>query len=89
MNVLCKYGAKYNTSLCLLCGLSTDVKPVISINGMSIPDMSVLIEIDTGLKYVYDASSHQWYCSSVEIPLYTFDDDVLRTYDDEIITTLR
>lgn len=89
MNVLCKYGAKYNVNLCLLCGLSTDIKPTISINEVFITDMSIFEEIDTGLKYVYNASSHQWHCSSAEIPLYTFDDDVLRTYDDEIVTTLR
>lgn len=89
MNTLYKHGAKYNVNFCLLCGLSTDVKPSVSINGVFITDMSIFIEIDTGLKYIYDILTHQWNCSSVSVPLYTYDDEVLKTYDGEIITTLR
>ena len=89
MNTLYKRGNQYNVNFCLLCGLSTDIKPVVSINGVFITDMSIFIEIDTGLKYIYDFLTQQWHCGSVKVPLYTNDGDVLMTYDGEIITTLR
>ncbi len=89
MNTLYKFGEKYNTNFCLLCGLSTDVKPIISINGVFITDMSIFIEIDTGLRYVYDILTHMWNCSRIKVPLFTHDGNALMTYDGEIITTLR
>lgn len=55
-----KYGAKYNTTFCQFCGLSTDNKPIISFNGINIANGSEFVEIDTDTKYLYDAEHQQW-----------------------------
>ena len=55
-----KYGAKYNTTFCSLCGLSTDTKPTGSFDGVGIANGSEFIEMDTGKKYMYDAESSVW-----------------------------
>lgn len=39
--------------------LSTDTKPL-ELNGKSIPNGSVLIEIDTGSVFVFDEDNQEW-----------------------------
>lgn len=55
-----KYGAKYNTTFCQFCGLSTDTKPVTSFGGIFIANGSVFLEMDTNKKYLFDAEHKQW-----------------------------
>jgi len=55
-----KYGAKYNTTFCSLCGLSTDTKPIGSFDGVGIANGSEFIEMDTNKKYLYDEEHQQW-----------------------------
>ena len=55
-----KYGAKYNTTFCSLCGLSTDTKPTGDFDGVGIANGSEFIEMDTGKKFKYDAESSVW-----------------------------
>lgn len=90
MNVLYKHGVKYNTGFYLLCGLSTDEKPIATFNEMGIPNMSIFIEIDTGIKYYYDAINREWVGNNINlIPLLTYDGGVLKSYDGENIYTIR
>lgn len=55
-----KYGAKYNTTYCELCGLSTDTKPTIQYDGVGIANGSLYIEMDTDKKYLYDEENQTW-----------------------------
>ena len=55
-----KYGAKYNTTFCQFCGLSTDTKPTIVFEGINIANGSEFTEMDTDKKYAYDAENQQW-----------------------------
>lgn len=58
-----KYGAKYNTVFCTLCGLSTDTKPttvLIDDKLVAVGNGSEFIEMNTDKKYLYDAGSQQW-----------------------------
>lgn len=87
MNILYKYGATYNVNILYLCGLSTDEKPIVSINGQPIIDMSIFIEMDTGIYYVYNAQMQEWNEVSDGVPIYTYDNNVLETYDDQIVAT--
>lgn len=90
MNVLYKYGAKYNAGFYLLCGLSTDEKPIVTFEKMDIPNMSIFIEIDTGIKYYYDAVNREWVGNNIDlIPLLTYDGGVLQSHDGESIYTIR
>lgn len=56
-----KYGAKYNTTFCQFCGLSTDAKPVTSFGGINIANGSKFLEMDTNKEYLYDADAKVWY----------------------------
>ena len=58
--ILRKYGAKYNTTYCEFCGLSTDVKPVTSFGGIFIANGSKFVEMDTNSAYRYDAEAKVW-----------------------------
>lgn len=55
-----KYGAKYNSTYCQFCGLSTDAKPTVSFEGVAIANGSEFIEMDTDKKYLYSADTQQW-----------------------------
>lgn len=55
-----KYGAKYNTTFCTFCGLSTDTKPVGVYEGITIANGSLYIEMDTDKKYLYDEENQTW-----------------------------
>lgn len=55
-----KYGAKYNTTYCELCGLSTDTKPIREFDGVNIANGSKFIEIDTDKEFRYDAENEEW-----------------------------
>ena len=55
-----KYGAKYNTTFCSFCGLSTDSKPTGLYEGVYIANGSEFIEMDTDKKYLFDAESQTW-----------------------------
>ena len=59
-----KYGAKYNTTFCSFCGLSTDSKPTGMYEGVYIANGSEFIEMDTDKKYLYDAASQTWNVAS-------------------------
>lgn len=56
-----KYGAKYNTTFCQFCGLSTDTKPVTSFGGINIANGSKFLEMDTNKEYLYDADAKVWH----------------------------
>lgn len=43
-----------------LWGNSTDTKPIKEYQGVSIPNGSIFIEIDTGDSYLYDEETHTW-----------------------------
>ncbi len=65
MVTLIKYGAagggaKYNTNVMTIDGLSTDTKPT-EIDGFVVPNGSVYTEIDTGATYMYDGEGDTWY----------------------------
>lgn len=63
---LAKHGAVYNRLVCGFCGLSTDTKPItkffVSENDVIyIENGSTFYEMNTGKKYIYDASAHSWH----------------------------
>lgn len=47
------------TTFCELRGLSTDTKPT-TINGYTIGNGSVFIEIDTGAVFIYSETNQEW-----------------------------
>ena len=49
---LLRYGAKYNTTVCSFCGLSTDTKPTGIYEGVYIASGSDFVEMDTDKKYL-------------------------------------
>ncbi len=64
MATLRKYGGKYNSTFCQLCGLSTDTKPtsvLINDRSVGLADGSEFIEMDTNKKYRYSADNAIWY----------------------------
>lgn len=60
MVTLQKIGRYTNLETLEITGLSTDEKPVISINGTPIVNGSIFEEIDTGIKYKYDKDRDNW-----------------------------
>lgn len=60
MVTLQKIGTYTNTNILEISGLSTDEKPVKSINGLPIINGSIFDEIDTGIKYKYNEDSNNW-----------------------------
>lgn len=60
MVTLQKIGRYTNLETLEITGLSTDEKPVISINGTPIVNGSIFKEIDTGIKYKYDKDRDNW-----------------------------
>lgn len=60
METLRKHGAKYNTTFCVFCGLSTDAKPIGIYENIAIANGSEYIEMDTDKKYAYNAESQTW-----------------------------
>lgn len=60
MVTLQKIGRYTNLETLEITGLSTDEKPVISINGTPIVNGSIFEEIDTGVKYKYDKDRDNW-----------------------------
>ena len=57
---LIKYGDKDNRLPVEIRGLSTDEKPIDTIEGIAIDNGSVFLEIDTGDVYFFDAETKQW-----------------------------
>lgn len=58
-----KYGNKYNIIYCEFCGLSNDTKPTkTTIKGqeVNLANGSKFTEIDTGIKYIFDAENQEW-----------------------------
>jgi len=43
-----------------LFGLSSDEKPIDKFNGTDITNGSSYLEMDTGMKYLYDAENKEW-----------------------------
>lgn len=60
MVTLTKIGNEYNSKILEISGLSTDEKPIGTIDGVAITNGSVFKEIDTGNEYSYDVESSQW-----------------------------
>lgn len=60
MVTLTKVGDNYNLQILEITGLSTDEKPIGSIDGVAITNGSVFKEIDTGSEYLYNAQSSVW-----------------------------
>ena len=57
---LIKYGDKDNRLPVEIRGLSTDDKPIETIEGIAIENGSVFLEIDTGDVYFFDIDTKQW-----------------------------
>lgn len=57
---LIKYGDKDNRLPVEIRGLSTDEKPIDTIEGIAIDNGSVFLEIDTGDVYFFDIDSKTW-----------------------------
>ena len=57
---LIKYGDKDNRLPVEIRGLSTDEKPIDTIEGIAIDNGSVFLEIDTGDVYFFDIDIKQW-----------------------------
>lgn len=57
---LIKYGDKDNRLPVEIRGLSTDEKPIDTIEGIAIDNGSVFLEIDTGDVYFFDINTKQW-----------------------------
>lgn len=53
-------GSASNIPTVTVYGLSTDTKPDSTDSGLSIPNGSKFIEIDTKKVYMYDAENNQW-----------------------------
>lgn len=60
MITLTRIGNEYNSQVLEITGLSTDEKPVGSIDGLVITNGSVFKEIDTGTEYLYNIESSEW-----------------------------
>lgn len=60
MVTLTKIGDEYNSQVLEITGLSTDEKPIGSIDGIAISNGSVFKEINTGSEYLYNAESNEW-----------------------------
>lgn len=60
MVTLTKIGNEYNAQVLEITGLSTDEKPIGSIDNIAISNGSVFKEIDTGSEYLYNAESNKW-----------------------------
>ena len=54
-------GKKYEVKVMFLDGLSSESKPTGIFHGMPIPNGSEFTEIDTGIKYLYDAINIMWH----------------------------
>lgn len=61
MVTLIRRGAWYETNVMEIRGLSTDTKPTSTMGGYPIPNGSTYEEIDTGVKYMFDAENKVWY----------------------------
>lgn len=61
MVTILKCGRQVNASSFEMCGLSTDEKPVVDENGVTIPNGSFYYEMDTQTGYVFDAENKTWY----------------------------
>lgn len=57
---LIKYGDKDNRLPVEIRGLSTDEKPIDTIEDIAIDNGSVFLEIDTGDVYFFDIDTKQW-----------------------------
>jgi len=64
MITLNKYGNSWNRLVSSIAGLSTDVKPIDTIEGMSITNGSIFTEIDTNDIYCFDSENGLWYNSN-------------------------
>lgn len=65
MITLTKIGDEYNQQVLEISGLSTDEKPIGTIDGITITNSSVFKEIDTGAEYLYNAETNEWVKNTV------------------------
>lgn len=61
MITLCKIGGEYHARLLELCGLSTDEKPLETVEGMPIVNGSTFLEMDTKKVFIYSQVNKTWY----------------------------
>lgn len=80
MNTLINIGSIYNTKVLSISGLSTDVKPTDSIEGMKIINGSNYFELDTGKTYKFDESSKKWIVQTKASTSGEFDSSILDDY---------
>lgn len=80
MNTLINIGSIYNTKVLSISGLSTDVKPTDSIEGMKIINGSNYFELDTGKTYKFDESSKKWIVQTKASTSGEFDPSILDDY---------
>ena len=60
MITLTKIGNEYNSQILEVAGLSTDEKPVGSIDGLVITNGSIFKKIDTDTEYLYNIEPGEW-----------------------------
>lgn len=60
MVTLSKVGNNYNIQILEISGLSTDIKPIDTVDGIKISNGSRFKEIDTGCEYLYNADEKKW-----------------------------
>lgn len=61
MVTLSKYGNQPNRNICEIVGLSTDEKPIKSIEGIPICNGSTYLEMDTSTVFIFSESDATWY----------------------------
>ena len=80
MNTLINIGSIYNTKVLSISGLSTDIKPTDSIEGMKIINGSNYFELDTGKTYKFDESFKKWIVQNKVSTGGEFDSSILDDY---------
>ena len=56
---MCQQGEMMNQNIMVLSGLSTDTKPT-TWNGITPPQMSIFIELDTKTVFLFDKANSLW-----------------------------
>lgn len=61
MITLCKIGGVFHSKVLELCGLSTDEKPLVSVEGVPLINASTFLEMDTKKIFIYSQENKTWY----------------------------
>jgi len=54
------YGRVTNRLICSIYGLSSDIKPTDKIEGISVENGSVFVEMDSGKVFIFDKENKKW-----------------------------